>query len=44
MKSVEKEGSKIILDGRKRTIDDVTVKGIDSFHDEAGGAKRGSNG
>jgi len=43
VKSVEKEDSKIILDGRKRTIDNVTIKGIESFHDEAGGAKRGNN-
>jgi L-ascorbate metabolism protein UlaG (beta-lactamase superfamily) len=43
VKSVEKEGSKIVLDGRKRTIDDVEIRGIDSFHDEVGGAKRGAN-
>jgi L-ascorbate metabolism protein UlaG (beta-lactamase superfamily) len=43
VKSVEKEDSKIILDGRKRTIDNVTIKGIESFHDETGGAKRGNN-
>ena len=43
VKSVEKEGSKIILDGRKRTIDSVEIRGIDSYHDEVGGAKRGSN-
>ena len=43
VKSVEKDGSKVVLDGRKRTIDDVEIKGVDSFHDEAGGAKRGNN-
>jgi L-ascorbate metabolism protein UlaG (beta-lactamase superfamily) len=43
VKSVEKEGSKVVLDGRKRTIDDIEIKGVDSFHDEAGGAKRGEN-
>jgi len=43
VKSVEKDGSKVVLDGRKRTIDDVEIRGIDSFHDEAGGAKRGNN-
>ena len=43
VKSVEKDGSKVILDGRKRTIDNVEIKGVDSFHDEAGGAKRGNN-
>ena len=43
VKSVEKDGSKVVLDGRKRTIDDIEIKGVDSFHDEAGGAKRGNN-
>jgi len=43
VKTVEKDGSKVVFDGRKRTIDDVEIKGIDSFHDEAGGAKRGNN-
>jgi len=43
VKTVEKEGSKLVLDGRKRTIDDVEIRGVDSFHDEAGGAKRGNN-
>lgn len=43
VKSVEKDGSKVILDGRKRTIDNIEIKGVDSFHDEAGGAKRGNN-
>lgn len=43
VKSVEKEGSKIIKDGRKRTIGNVEIKGIDSFHDDVEGAKRGSN-
>jgi len=43
VKSVEKQGSKVILDGRKRTIDDIEIRGIGSFHDELGGAKRGEN-
>jgi len=43
VKSVEKENSKIITDSRKRTIDDVEIRGIDSFHDEEKGAKRGDN-
>ena len=43
VKSVVKDGSKVVLEGRKRTIDDVTIKGIESFHDEVQGAKRGSN-
>jgi len=43
VKSVVKDGSKVVLEGRKRTIDNVTIKGIESFHDEVQGAKRGSN-
>jgi len=43
VKSVEKESSKIVTDSRKRTIDDVEIRGIDSFHDEERGAKRGNN-
>jgi L-ascorbate metabolism protein UlaG (beta-lactamase superfamily) len=43
VKSVEGENSKIIMDGRKRAIENIEIKGFDSFHDEAGGAKRGSN-
>jgi len=43
VKSVEKTSSKVITDSRKRTIDDIEVNGIDSFHDEAEGSKRGEN-
>jgi len=43
VKSVEKDSSKVITDPRKRTIDDIEIRGIESFHDEAGGAKRGGN-
>jgi len=43
VKYVDKEGSKVVTDGRKRTIENVTIRGIESFHDEAGGSKRGSN-
>jgi L-ascorbate metabolism protein UlaG (beta-lactamase superfamily) len=43
VKSVEKEGSKVVTDGRKRNISNVEIFGIDSFHDEDMGAKRGSN-
>lgn len=43
VKTVEKAGSRLIKDGRKRTIDNVKIKGLDSFHDEAEGAKRGNN-
>jgi L-ascorbate metabolism protein UlaG (beta-lactamase superfamily) len=43
IKSVEKEGSKVITDTRKRNISNVEIKGIESFHDECCGEKRGSN-
>ena len=43
VKSVEKEDSKVITDERKRNINGIDIKGFSSFHDEAGGAKRGSN-
>ena len=43
VKTVEKEGAKIVTDERKRNISNVEIKGIESFHDECGGAKRGSN-
>jgi L-ascorbate metabolism protein UlaG (beta-lactamase superfamily) len=43
VKSVEKDGSKVVTDPRKRTIDDIEIRGVESFHDEASGAKRGEN-
>ena len=43
VKTVEKENSKIITDERKRTLFDVDIKGISSFHDEHQGEKRGKN-
>jgi L-ascorbate metabolism protein UlaG (beta-lactamase superfamily) len=43
VKSVEKEWSKVITDTRKRNISNVEIKGIESFHDECCGEKRGSN-
>jgi len=43
VKSVEKEGAKVIIDTRKRNISNVEIKGIESFHDECCGEKRGSN-
>jgi len=43
VKSVEKEGSKLITDSRKRNITNVEIKGIESFHDGCRGEKRGSN-
>jgi len=43
VKTVEKEGSKVVTDERKRTISDVEISGVPSFHDEERGAKRGKN-
>lgn len=43
VKSVEKEGAKIITDTRKRNITNVEIKGIESFHDGCRGEKRGNN-
>jgi L-ascorbate metabolism protein UlaG (beta-lactamase superfamily) len=43
VKSVEKDGSKVVTDGRKRTIDNIEISGVDSFHDEEMGIKRGKN-
>ena len=43
VKSVEKEGAKIITDNRKRNIANVEIKGIESFHDGCRGEKRGNN-
>ena len=42
-KTVEKEHSKIITEPRKRTINDVTIKGFETFHDKHRGEKRGKN-
>lgn len=43
VKTVEKEGSKVVMDERKRTVSNVEIKGVESFHDEAHGEKRGRN-
>jgi L-ascorbate metabolism protein UlaG (beta-lactamase superfamily) len=43
VKSVEKEESKVVTDERKRTIDNVEIQGIPSYHDECHGEKRGNN-
>lgn len=43
VKSVEKEGSKVLTDTRKRNIANVEIKGIESFHDGYRGEKRGNN-
>ena len=43
VKSVEKDGSKIVTDTRKRNISNVEIKGFETFHDESHGEKRGNN-
>jgi L-ascorbate metabolism protein UlaG (beta-lactamase superfamily) len=43
IKTVEKETTKIITETRKRTIDDIAIKGHSSYHDEDEGRKRGEN-
>lgn len=43
VKTVEKEGSIVVREIGERSIKDVYVKGIMSYHDEAKGAKRGKN-
>lgn len=41
VKSVEKDGSKVIMDERKRTIGNVQISGIPAFHDTVHGERRG---
>lgn len=43
VKSVEKDNSKIITDKRRKTISNIQIVGIESFHDQCCGDKRGSN-
>lgn len=43
VKTVEKTGSRVVTDERKKTISNVEIRGIESFHDECGGEKRGRN-
>lgn len=43
VRTVEKEGSQVIRDERKRNISGVEIFGIPSYHDESKGAKRGKN-
>jgi len=43
IKTVEKDDSKVITDERKRTVANIDIKGIESFHDECQGEKRGKN-
>ncbi|MBN1280593.1 MAG: MBL fold metallo-hydrolase [Candidatus Thermoplasmatota archaeon] len=41
VKTVEKDGSKVITDERKRTVEKVTISGVPAYHDEEQGAHRG---
>ena len=41
VKSVEKSGTKVVTDERKRIISNVEIKGIPAYHDNVQGAKRG---
>ncbi|MEF8880051.1 MAG: MBL fold metallo-hydrolase [Candidatus Thermoplasmatota archaeon] len=43
IKTVEKNNSRAVRDSRKRNIDNVEIKGVNSYHDKAQGEKRGSN-
>ena len=43
VKTVEKIGSKVIRDERKRNILGVDIKGIKTYHDENYGENRGEN-
>jgi L-ascorbate metabolism protein UlaG (beta-lactamase superfamily) len=43
VKTVEKEDSKVVTDERKKNISNVEIRGIESFHDECDGEKRGKN-
>ena len=43
VKTVEKIGSKVVKDERKRKIFNVDIKGIKTYHDEKSGAIRGEN-
>jgi len=43
IKIVEKQDSKIIKDERKRNISNIEIRGIESYHDECRGEKRGKN-
>jgi L-ascorbate metabolism protein UlaG (beta-lactamase superfamily) len=43
VKTVEKEESIVKRDEREETVKEVMIRGVKSFHDESGGAKRGEN-
>jgi L-ascorbate metabolism protein UlaG (beta-lactamase superfamily) len=43
VKTVEKPSSKVITDDRRRSVDNIEIKGFKVYHDEEKGAKRGYN-
>lgn len=43
VESVEKKESIVKRDEKEETVLDIQIKGVKSFHDESGGAKRGIN-
>ena len=43
VKTVKKNDSKVITDSRRYNIDNVEIYGINTYHDEENGAKRGKN-
>ena len=43
VKTVEKIGSKIVKDEKKRNINNIEIKGIKTYHDENFGNNRGEN-
>jgi L-ascorbate metabolism protein UlaG (beta-lactamase superfamily) len=42
-KTVSKDNTTIIEDKRKRTVQDILIRGIQTFHDRCQGEKRGDN-
>jgi len=43
VKTVEKDDSAVVRDVGRRKVEEVTIEGIPSYHDEVQGGKRGSN-
>ena len=43
VKTVEKEESTVVKDGREKTVSGVRIRGVISFHYESAGRKRGEN-
>ena len=43
VRTVEKKDSVVVRDAGKKNVKGVEIEGIESFHDEVKGAKRGKN-